>query len=437
VGLVAAPARAEGPVFEHESEPIDLILDDSIELFNASEFDTGWVPADSPLQVRFQIVSEGGASVEMEGVARLGWPEGLTLSLEPTPGTGEIIVDAALSAVTSVKFNVLDYSWDSEIDRRTLDIEGEGFFDPFLLGGDIPSSVSVVFEGSRNELINWGFTVFTGVRAEFTVDIGPQATTEFAGANWYVDTERVSVAGQTALLEPQGAAYQLVDTEFVGDWDSRLDLVLNPVFSVCVDIVGCWDLVDIDIPIPLAADVVEQRFPLQQLAFPLPMLNPPDAVWDFGEVEIGTVHNLQLPLENIGQLDLEGIATLTGSTYFTSYPTTFQAAPGVVDGVVVTFSPEAVGEFSGTLLLESNDPNNPVVEIQIIGDAYDPAAPGGTDGGDGGGRDAADPTVITTEVKGCRCSSAEAPAGGLWSGLVALLGVGLARRRGRGAGRAR
>ena len=133
VGLVVAPARAEGPVFEHESEPIELILDDSIELFNASEFDTGWVPADSPLQVRFQIVSEGGASVEMEGVARLGWPEGLTLSLEPTPGTGEIIVDAALSAVSSVKFNVLDYSWDSEIDRRTLDIEGEGFFDPFLL----------------------------------------------------------------------------------------------------------------------------------------------------------------------------------------------------------------------------------------------------------------------------------------------------------------
>ena len=88
----------------------------------------------------------------MDGVGHMGWPDGLTMAIDPVPDTGEIIVDAALEAVTSIKFDVDIYTWESEIDRRGIDVEGEADFSPFLLTGDVPDVVDValvpVLEGT-------------------------------------------------------------------------------------------------------------------------------------------------------------------------------------------------------------------------------------------------------------------------------------------------
>ena len=97
--------------WEHQSESQDVLLRDFVELWNDSEFDTGWVPSSSPLQVRFQIESTGGAGVEMEGVGHMGWPEGLTVAIDPVPDTGEIIVDAALEAVTLAQVEAVWQTW--------------------------------------------------------------------------------------------------------------------------------------------------------------------------------------------------------------------------------------------------------------------------------------------------------------------------------------
>lgn len=434
--LSPAQAQDEGPVFTFESEPVDLVLEDEVELYNNSEFDTDWVPADSPLQVRFQIESVGGAEIEMEGVGRMGWPEGLTVSLEPVLATGEIIVDASLDAVTSIRFSVAGYEWDSEIDRRGIAVEGEALFDPFLLAGDIPDEVEVTFEGAVNELLSWSFNVFTGVNATISVDMGPEAATSFHAQNWYVDGERLAVAGETVVVEPMGEGIQPVEVELVGAWNSSLDLVLNPVFEVCVDIVGCWDLVDIDIPVPLAGDDFEQFFPMQTLEFPLPVLAGPEPVIDLGTVYLGQIQNIEVPLENLGELDLLGTALMEGSVYFTNYPTTFQAAPGVTDGVVVTFAPQTEGEFEGTLVLTSNDPLSPETAVTFIGTAVDPSGGTPTSPGeydeDESGRSKAEPTVVTTEVKGCKCSSAGDSGGMMGLAVFGLVGLALVRRREEG-----
>jgi MYXO-CTERM domain-containing protein len=438
--LGAAPAAAQetdeptGPVFAFESEPVDLILEDSVELYNNSEFTTGWVPSDSPLQIQFEIESVGGAWIEMEGTGRMGWPDGLTVSLEPIMETGEIVVDASLDAVTSIRFDVAGYEWESEIDRRGIGVEGAAFFDPFLLSGDIPDEVEVTYEGAVNELLSWSFNVFTGVNATFSVDLGPEAATTFHAENWYVDGERLAVAGETVVVEPLGEGIQPVEVELVGAWNSSLDLVLNPVFEVCVDIIGCWDLVDLDVPVPLAGDDFQQFFPMQTLDFPLPVLFGPEPEIDLGTVYLGQIQNVELPIENMGELDLLGTATMSGSVYYTNYPTTFQAAPGVVDGVVVTFAPQTEGTFEGVLQLASNDPLNPVTEVHFVGTAVDststgPSTPGTDEEDDAEGRSKADPTVVTTEVKGCRCSSTGDSGGVAGLALFGLAGLVLVRRR--------
>lgn len=425
--------------WEHQSESQDVLLRDFVELWNDSEFDTGWVPASSPLQVRFQIESTGGAGVEMEGVGHMGWPEGLTVAIDPVPDSGEIIVDAALEAVTSIKFDVDIYSWESEIDRRGIDVEGEAFFSPFLLQGDVPEVVEVLFEGDTNELLNWSFQVFTGVSAGITVDLGPEALTTFTGENWYIDGERVDTVGQEAWVEPLGEAYQEVNAEYIGSWNSSLDLVLNPVFEVCVDLVGCWDLVDLDIPIPLASDDFDQFFPTTSLMFPLPVMGDLPARHDFGTIDVGSSAVLELPIENIGAMDLEGLSIIEGDAYFSVYPEYFQAGPARTDGVVISFTPGAEGDFEGMLVLQSNDPLEPVIEIPLLASAQyvttDNTSTGTNNGGDpnagtgqsGGSR--AQPQIVRTQTGGCNCSSS--PAQSAPAGVFAFLlgGLALLRRR--------
>ena len=423
----------DDPRWEHESVPQDIPLRDFVELWNGSEFDTGWVPSGSPLQVRFQIQSSGGAEVEMDGVGHMGWPDGLTMAIDPVADTGEIIVDAALEAVTSIKFDVDIYTWESEIDRRGIDVEGEASFSPFLLTGDVPDVVEVLFEGDTNELLNWDFQVFTGVTAGITVDLGPEAVTTFTGENWYVDGERLDTVGQQAWVEPLGEAYQDVGVEFIGHWNSSLDLVLNPVFEVCVDLVGCWDLVDIELPIPLASDDFDQFFPTSTVVFPLPVIGELPARHDYGTIDLGATAVLELPIENIGALDLEGVAFVTGSSFFSVYPDYFQAGPSYTDGVVVSFAPDAEGDFEGTLVLQSNDPLEPEIEIPLLASAKVPytdngPSPGGDNAADGtGGR--AKPQVIRTEVGGCGCTAVDDQSTGGGLALFALGGLVFLRRR--------
>ena len=430
----ALPASAqEDPRWEHESVPQDIQLHDFVELWNGSEFDTGWLPSGSPLQVRFQIESTGGAEVEMEGVGHMGWPDGLTMAIDPTPNTGEIIVDAALEAVTSIKFDVDIYAWESEIDRRGIDVEGEAAFSPFLLTGDVPDTVEVAFEGDTNELLNWDFQVFTGVTAGIIVDLGPEAVTTFNGENWYVDGERLDTVGQEAWVEPLGEAYQDVGVEYVGHWNSSLDLVLNPVFQVCVDIIGCWDLVDMDIPIPLASDDFDQFFPTSTLVFPLPVMGELPARHDYGTIDLGSTAVLELPIENIGALDLEGVAFVTGSSYFSVYPEYFQAGAASTDGVVVSFVPGAEGDFEGTLVLQSNDPLEPEIEIPLLASAKIPYGDNGTagteDGNTAGNGSRAKPQVVRTEVAGCGCTTVDDRSTGGGLALLALGGLVFLRRR--------
>jgi MYXO-CTERM domain-containing protein len=175
-------------------------------------------------------------------------------------------------------------------------------------------------------------------------------------------------------------------------------------------------------------DDFEQAFPVTALTFPLPVLETEVESYDFGEVLVGSVANLELPISNGGQLDLEGTVGHLGSPWFSSYPEYFLAGPGREDGVVVTFSPEGEGPVSATLLLESNDPLVPIREIELTGVGLLPEEESGVEGGGGvqeeGGT--SDGVSEETKVGGCGCSSAPQN----WSGgLGALMALGLLRRR--------
>jgi MYXO-CTERM domain-containing protein len=144
------------------------------------------------------------------------------------------------------------------------------------------------------------------------------------------------------------------------------------------------------------------------------MVPPALTSYDFGRIDAGNVANLEIPAENVGLLGLQGTATIEGDPSFTVFPPSFYAAPGATDGLVVTYAPSAEGETTALLVLETNDPLHPRLEIPLKGNAR-PAPP------ETGGRE-----TVRVSVSTCGCDAAPAAVG--WP-LVAGALLFLRRRR--------
>jgi len=425
LATLAAPALADG---EYSSEPQHLVLADAANVFQESEYDSGWLPSGSPLQVRFQIQGEGATGVAMEGDADLWWPMDLNLGFFPEPGTGELHVDSRLAAVTSVGFDLWGYSWSNVIDDRGFDVNGAAMFDPFVLDDATPNRVEVVNETGGTEVINYSLNVFAGITLIFTANLGPRAIVGFEGVGWQSGEDLVSSSTGTLQYLAEGQAFQDVQAAFIGAWDATLSLVLTPALTVDAGILGSYEVLSFDIPIDLATSAFEQAFPVSSMSFPLPVLKTDLDSYDFGELTVGELANLNLAIHNDGELNLEGTPAVTGSPYFLLYPNYFQASPGQEDGLVVTFQPDTAGAFEATLLLVSNDPATPSKEITLTGVAVDPPVVDAGDTGDTGGGGNA---TIQSEVHGCGCASGGTSSA---ASLLLALGLGLAAlgRRGRG-----
>lgn len=423
--LLALSLSASAQAYESEPQPMEV--SDLVPVFDGAEFDTGWLPADFPIAVRFQIVADGGAFVWMEGEGDMSWPEALTLALKGEPGTGELTVDTEIDAVTSLKFDIDVYSYEAELDRRSLeDIEAEVEFDPWLLPGSPEESATAVYLGDGTELIEYSFTVFTGVDLVFTTEVVPTSTISMFGQSWTTYDGFIEYFGDTIQVEPSGDASQEIDATFAALFDTYYAFVFTPVVEICITGFGCTELVSYDIDLPLLDDSTEWEFPVQQLDFPLPLLATDIESYDFGEVEIGRIKNLEVAVANEGLMDLEGEAVITGDGEFSAYPNYFLAGPGYEDGVVVTFAPEVAGPYEGTLALTSNDPFQPEKLITFTALAVDPNAPEG----EGSGDQAASSTTVSTELKGCGCSSASAgEARGMAWMMAGIAGLAFLRRR--------
>lgn len=138
----------------------------------------------------------------------------------------------------------------------------------------------------------------------------------------------------------------------------------------------------------------------------------------FSDIDVGVLATLNVPLENLGHLLLQGTARVEGATDFSVYPDHFSAVPGTTDGLVISFTPSAADEQVATLVLESNDPAQPVVRIPLVGNGVEADDDGGV---------AVEQLHGSTTTCGCGTSG----GGAVSAFAVALAGaVGARRRRG-------
>ncbi|MDX9941061.1 MAG: choice-of-anchor D domain-containing protein [Bacteroidales bacterium] len=101
-----------------------------------------------------------------------------------------------------------------------------------------------------------------------------------------------------------------------------------------------------------------------------PVISVPQT-YHFGNVTLGETASWELQFSNTGtgELVIEGISFLEGNTVFSlenaEFPITVEAAGSA--SVTVVFTPDAIEEFFGTMSIHSNDPAQPVVNVDLHG----------------------------------------------------------------------
>jgi hypothetical protein len=94
-------------------------------------------------------------------------------------------------------------------------------------------------------------------------------------------------------------------------------------------------------------------------------VDPMEIVFD--TTLVGAFAEAVITITNTGDADLDVSGITSSNAVFTADITSAFLAPGMSEEVTVTFAPDEVMWFEGILTLESNDPQNPAMEIELSG----------------------------------------------------------------------
>ena len=88
---------------------------------------------------------------------------------------------------------------------------------------------------------------------------------------------------------------------------------------------------------------------------------------DFGGVPVGNSASLTYTIENTGTATLTTTLSATGSTDFTAVPGSLSVSPGASQTFEIVFTPTVTSLISGTVVITTNDPLDPILSFGVSG----------------------------------------------------------------------
>jgi hypothetical protein len=105
--------------------------------------------------------------------------------------------------------------------------------------------------------------------------------------------------------------------------------------------------------------------------YPVKLVSTP-SVLSFGLLKAGTTDSLEVRLTNIGYSDTLHISSITSTSpwFSTSEAGPLDITKGDTASIVVRYTPVSAGRDTGTIVIGSNDPQSPIRNIPVTGQAY-------------------------------------------------------------------
>jgi MYXO-CTERM domain-containing protein len=359
-----------------------------VELPIAFDFDTGWIPDGSALQVRFYAKLPAYTQVEMQGGVFATWPDAITLDPFGLRGTGKVEFDYGLMIGAQAKFQVevlgKDYGWEGDIPfvpKVDFHVDGYRAFDPWAW------EPGVIATGYTPKL-----TLFTvditdalipipgiggGILLDVQGELGVRYTTDrivIVPTNGTVTNQidkDITGPDQQALHAWQQGAWgeYLVHPEGRVEYGGAIHLI--PTFYI--------EILTKKFKIPVydfeyEVKIAEQKwvFEDQLVHVPLPDVRAPELERvSAGEITLGEFQVIEVPFSNIG----EAVARLDAEVdhpAFKLMDTFAEIKPGNEKKIRVRYTPTKLGVAQGKLRVTSNDPDQPEFVFDLEGSAVAP-----------------------------------------------------------------
>lgn len=408
-------------------------------LFDDVMFDTGWQPASSPVQVRFALYVGGSTEVEMGGTSITSWPPPLNESIVGRAETGRFSLNYGIEIIARLRFDVsvagVRYRWEGDIPipggiPPDLRIADEIIFDPFVLLPSMPRPVSAMDSTDVVTILDVpltsAFIPIPGISGGFAVDA-------FASLEGHYQTNDIEVNDAVGLIETEGGSVVVRADEGAAGLGAAKDLVITPHGTVTyegvvtlrplvyVEVAGRrFDLSIADVPVRIPPIGSNTDFTPAEVHVPLPDIRIDPTRVTFEDTPVGGADAQLLTIFNDGEAVLEVVLRDPATPFAVGTPMV-SVPPSSSARVELTFEPSVAGMPSGVLFLASNDPDEPLVTVQLNG-----AASGGADGGVPGDAGLGGPIDGGC---GCRTTSGSSELPGWLLGLVAIALSRASRRR--------
>lgn len=416
-------------------------------LFDTVDLDSGWVPASSPVQLRFAFHMAGFTQVDMGGTLITSWPFPLSGQLVGRPATGSLTIDYGVELVAQMKIDLvvagIHYRWDGDI-PGTGSLTGDyamaatAAFDPFVLSGASVRPIRVADMTDRATVFTYdalgSFVSIPGIGGGVRIDLQAALDASY-------QSDRIVVQGTDPIFEELGTTRILPDDGAV-DFGGSKDVVLHPegtlVYNgtlhvyptVYISLLGrSWSYDIADLALPLVDTSTPVIFNDETVHVPLPAIAMLPSTWDLGEVAIGSTAEQYLDVVNDGEATLVVRARMIAPPFDVS-TTPIAVPPHAVTRLAVYFAPETEATAASTLLLETNDPDDSLVLVMLRGHGL--AAPMDVDAGVGDAGALA-PGPVNAGGCGCRAASTRGDLGGASSLVGLALGALVVARRRRRA----
>lgn len=438
------------------TEELDWLHRDA--LFDDIMLDTGWVPAGSPIQLRFGLAIGGSTEVALGGTLVASWPPGLLLSVPGRLDTGRLTINYGFELIAQMRFDVevagIRYEWEGDIPipyiPEDLRMAGEVIFDPFLLPDVAARPVRVSDTTDRVRILRYdalgGIISIPGVSGGIVLALQGELEAAY-------QTERIAFQDADSIEEENGTTLMNPpipeDPDETPGFGPSAEVVLHPegtlfydgtiiiIPELYLEIVGTrFDLALLEIPLRLVDLESDVIFDDAYVDVPLPEVNVQPARLDLGAVYVEDTTTEPLVFINNGDAPL-WIAVETTDSPFSVEPAEIVIPPHRTQRVTVRFHPVTPGVEAVMFAFSTNDPDEPSVVVLLEGEGLarpvEPEPDAGPIDADVAVVDAdiemeADvemPDNNDVEALGCACGAVGEPdrRRGLLELLLALLGL--------------
>lgn len=388
------------------------------------QFDTGWVPANSPLQLHLWAGVYATTGVSLKGSLETSWPEALLLRTPGNPGGGRLTYHYGVEFGAQAKIKVTvagqDYEWTGDVPNiPQIDFQVEGAQDFDAWGFDPGATLSsktmpvTIIQVGVGDLVG---ASIPGIDGGIEVDLAMELAATYKTQRLVIETADGKPVSGGDITQPDGESSTkylngpAVDLDVHPEGTVDYDGVLHFIPAFWVDLLGqSWSIPIADIPLAFPITQTKWVFDKQRVHVPLPDVVVSVEEIDFGDVQVGQKGLVGFGIWNAGEARAKVTFVSSNPDLFPAWDPSADVDSGITFDSAVRFMPTKNGPFEATLFVASNDPNDAVQTIKLKGVGF-------------GGPEEVEPPTIDQD-SGCACRVADGGSPRSSTGAIALLGL--------------